>query len=80
MFIICYLYSQILITLLRIEFLILRILLTLRYTLLINNILYLLMYYLVFVVCEGVLGLTLLVSLIRNNGNDNINFLNLILW
>nr|YP_011003922.1 NADH dehydrogenase subunit 4L [Eurytoma acutibialis]WPS67062.1 NADH dehydrogenase subunit 4L [Eurytoma acutibialis] len=80
MFMMCYMYSQILMTLLSMEFLMLSILLTLSYNLLINNMLYLLMYYLVFVVCEGVLGLTLLVSLIRNNGNDNMNFLNLILW
>lgn len=63
-----------------IEFLILRVIIVLSYNLIINNILYLLIYYLVFVVCEGVMGLTLLVSLIRNNGNDNIKILNLILW
>lgn len=73
-------YSQILLTLLRIEFLILSILIILSYIFFINNILYLLLYYLVIVVCEGVIGLTLLVLLIRNKGNDNINFLNLILW
>lgn len=36
-------------------------------------------YYLVFVVCERVLGLTLLVIYVRNFGNDRIKFLNL-LW
>lgn len=75
-----YYYSQILLTLLSMEFLILRVLLILRYNLYVYKMLYLLIYYLVFVVCESVLGLTLLICLIRTNGNDNINLLNLILW
>nr|UKO33016.1 NADH dehydrogenase subunit 4L [Stenochironomus sp. 1CZ] len=36
---------------------------------------YYVMYYLIFSVCEGVLGLSILVSMIRNFGNDNfLNF------
>lgn len=45
----------------------------------INCNLLLLLYYLVFVVCESVLGLTLLILIIRSYGNDNINLLNLII-
>lgn len=75
-----YFYSQILLTLLSMEFLMLRLLLILRINLYFYNLLYLLIYYMVFVVCESVLGLTLLVYLIRSNGNDNIRILNLMLW
>lgn len=64
----------------RIEFLILRVLILLSYLFYVNNLIFIIIYYLVFVVCEGVLGLTLLVYLIRNNGNDNINLLNLVIW
>lgn len=79
-FIVSYFYSQILITLLGIEILILRVLIIISYLFYINNILLLLLYFLVFVVCEGVLGLTLLVILIRSLGNDNLSQLNLLLW
>lgn len=79
-FIVSYFYSQVLLVLLRIEFLILRTLIILRYILIINEIILLLLYFLLFVVCEGVLGLTLLIYLIRRFGRDNLSVLSLILW
>lgn len=41
---------------------------------------YLILVFLTFSVCEGVLGLSILVSLIRCHGNDNINSLSIIKW
>nr|ANH79475.1 NADH dehydrogenase subunit 4L [Eurytoma sp. TJS-2016] len=75
-----YFYSQILLTLLSMEFLMLSIFMLLSYNLYLMNMLFMIMYYLVFVVCEGVLGLTLLVILIRSMGNDNMKIMNLNLW
>lgn len=62
------------------EFIMLRVLLILITQLLIRINLEFIMYYLVFVVCERVLGLTLLLILIRLKGNDRMKVLNLILW
>ena len=68
------------ITLMRLEFLMLMILLIFRFHIFLLNNLILILYYLVFVVCESVLGLTMLILLIRSYGNDNIKLINLILW
>lgn len=80
LFIISYFYSQILLVLLRIEFLILRTFMILSQILIIRRLIVLMLYFLFFVVCEGVLGLTLLVFYIRTIGNDNLRNLDLILW
>lgn len=58
----------------------LRVLINLCFIFYLNNLLYFIIYFLIFVVCESVLGLTLLIYLIRSKGNDNIKILNLILW
>lgn len=63
--------KHLLIVLLRLEFIVLRIfflmLIILRF---IEYDLYILMVFLVFSVCEGALGLSILVSIIRTHGND----------
>nr|ARB50152.1 NADH dehydrogenase subunit 4L [Perissonemia borneenis] len=41
---------------------------------------YFLIFFLVMLVCEGSLSLSILVSLIRSHGNDMINSLYLMLW
>nr|UPL65864.1 NADH dehydrogenase subunit 4L [Onymocoris hackeri] len=41
---------------------------------------YFLMLFLVFTVCEGVLGLGVLINLIRCHGNDKINSVSGVLW
>nr|WQM87329.1 NADH dehydrogenase subunit 4L [Eurymetra natalensis] len=41
---------------------------------------YFLMIFLTFSVCEGVLGLSILVSMIRCHGNDNLMNLSSLLW
>nr|YP_009517345.1 NADH dehydrogenase subunit 4L [Histia rhodope]AXO78696.1 NADH dehydrogenase subunit 4L [Histia rhodope]UNO31880.1 NADH dehydrogenase subunit 4L [Histia rhodope] len=72
-------YKHLLIVLLSLEFIILSIffflLLMLSY---LENDLYFLMVFLVFSVCEGALGLSILVSMIRTHGNDYFQSFNLL--
>nr|YP_010374288.1 NADH dehydrogenase subunit 4L [Tholosanus proximus]QVD38910.1 NADH dehydrogenase subunit 4L [Tholosanus proximus] len=42
--------------------------------------LYFIMLFLVFTVCEGALGLSILVSLIRSQGNDYLSSMSLLSW
>lgn len=72
-------HKHLLIVLLRLEFIVLRIffffiicLIILEYNI------YILVVFLVFSVCEGVLGLSILVSIIRTHGNDYFQRYNLI--
>nr|UEP15834.1 NADH dehydrogenase subunit 4L [Eterusia aedea] len=72
-------YNNLLIVLLSLEFIVLSIfffmLLMLSY---LENELYFLMVFLVFSVCEGALGLSILVSMIRTHGNDYFQSFNLL--
>lgn len=71
--------KHLLIILIRLEFIVLRIyFLIIIYLLLINNNIYLLMVFLVLSVCEGALGLSILVSIVRTYGNDYFQRFNLI--
>nr|QWT29591.1 NADH dehydrogenase subunit 4L [Abraxas latifasciata] len=64
-------YKHLLIILLSLEFMVLSIFFFLMlYLMMIDFELYMLMVFLVFSVCEGALGLSILVSLIRTHGND----------
>lgn len=64
-------YKHLLIVLLSLEFIVLRIFFFLLIQLSVYyNEIYLLILFLVFRVCEGVLGLRILVSIIRTHGND----------
>nr|YP_009740481.1 NADH dehydrogenase subunit 4L [Lacanobia aliena]QID03220.1 NADH dehydrogenase subunit 4L [Lacanobia aliena]WBK17725.1 NADH dehydrogenase subunit 4L [Jankowskia athleta] len=64
-------YKHLLIILLSLEFMVLSVFfLFLCYLLMLNYEIYMLMVFLVFSVCEGALGLSILVSLIRTHGND----------
>nr|YP_011017081.1 NADH dehydrogenase subunit 4L [Orthaga disparoidalis]WQB62439.1 NADH dehydrogenase subunit 4L [Orthaga disparoidalis] len=71
--------KHLLIVLLSLEFIVLSIffllLLCLMYT---ENSMYMLMVFLVFSVCEGALGLSILVSMIRTHGNDYFQSFNLL--
>lgn len=72
-------YKHLLIVLLRLEFIVLRIFFFLL--LLFSNIeydIYILIVFLVFSVCEGALGLSILVSIIRTHGNDYFQSFNLL--
>lgn len=72
-------YKHLLIILLRLEFMVLRVFFFLLFYLIILNYeIYILMVFLVFSVCEGALGLSILVSLIRTHGNDYFKSFNLL--
>nr|WHL46483.1 NADH dehydrogenase subunit 4L [Phalera takasagoensis] len=71
--------KHLLIILLSLEFLVLSIFfLMLIFLMLIEYEMYMLMVFLVFSVCEGALGLSILVSMIRTHGNDYFQSFNLL--
>nr|AGO28111.1 NADH dehydrogenase subunit 4L [Ectrychotes andreae] len=77
----CSMRKHILLTLLSLEFIMLSLFLMLFIYLnfyLMSN--YFILVYLTFVVCEGVMGLGILVSLIRSHGNDMIMSLSMLGW
>lgn len=66
-----YSYKHLLNILLRLEFIVLRLFFILFFYLNLNLYeLYFSIYFLTFAVCEGVLGLSIIVSIIRSHGND----------
>nr|YP_009045386.1 NADH dehydrogenase subunit 4L [Polyura arja]AHA03737.1 NADH dehydrogenase subunit 4L [Polyura arja] len=72
-------HKHLLIILMSLEFIVLSIFfLLLLYLSMIYFNLYMLMVFLVFSVCEGALGLSILVSMIRTHGNDYFQSFNLI--
>nr|YP_009537892.1 NADH dehydrogenase subunit 4L [Limenitis camilla]AYN60609.1 NADH dehydrogenase subunit 4L [Limenitis camilla] len=72
-------HKHLLIVLMSLEFMVLSIFfLMLLYLMMIKYSLYMLMVFLVFSVCEGALGLSILVSMIRTHGNDYFQSFNLI--
>nr|YP_010852791.1 NADH dehydrogenase subunit 4L [Gonepteryx amintha]WGL40171.1 NADH dehydrogenase subunit 4L [Gonepteryx amintha]WHS18937.1 NADH dehydrogenase subunit 4L [Gonepteryx amintha] len=73
-------HKHLLIVLLSLEFIVLSMyLLMMIYFTMMNYNMYMLMVFLVFSVCEGALGLSILVSMIRTYGNDYFQSYNL-LW
>nr|YP_011017120.1 NADH dehydrogenase subunit 4L [Locastra muscosalis]WQB62478.1 NADH dehydrogenase subunit 4L [Locastra muscosalis] len=71
--------KHLLIVLLSLEFIVLSIFfLFLLYLNFFSNNMYMLMVFLVFSVCEGALGLSILVSMIRTHGNDYFQSFNLL--
>nr|YP_008757764.1 NADH dehydrogenase subunit 4L [Eurema hecabe]AGG39635.1 NADH dehydrogenase subunit 4L [Eurema hecabe] len=72
-------HKHLLIVLLSLEFIVLSIyFLMMYYFLMMNYDMYMLMVFLVFSVCEGALGLSILVSMIRTFGNDYFQSYNLL--
>lgn len=72
-------HKHLLINLLSLEFMVLRIFLFILIILSFINInLYILIVFLVFAVCEGALGLSILVSIIRTHGNDYFQSFNIL--
>nr|YP_009045464.1 NADH dehydrogenase subunit 4L [Euploea core]AHA03815.1 NADH dehydrogenase subunit 4L [Euploea core] len=72
-------HKHLLIVLLSLEFLVLSLFfLMMIYLMMINYNMYMLMVFLVFSVCEGALGLSILISMIRTHGNDYFQSFNLI--
>nr|YP_010934916.1 NADH dehydrogenase subunit 4L [Lamennaisia ambigua]WKV28907.1 NADH dehydrogenase subunit 4L [Lamennaisia ambigua] len=80
LFMFSFFYDYLMLTLMSLEFLMLSVLMLLMMNLMFLNLENYLLYYLIFVVCESVLGLTLLLMLIRNKGNDSTKVLSMILW
>lgn len=71
--------KHLLIILLRLEFIVLRIFFFLLvFLIIIDYDIYILIVFLVFSVCEGSLGLSILVSIIRTHGNDYFQRFNLL--
>nr|YP_010526956.1 NADH dehydrogenase subunit 4L [Marumba gaschkewitschii]QVT10998.1 NADH dehydrogenase subunit 4L [Marumba gaschkewitschii]UXR12293.1 NADH dehydrogenase subunit 4L [Marumba gaschkewitschii] len=71
--------KHLLIILLSLEFIVLSIFFfLLMFLMMIDNDMYMLMVFLVFSVCEGSLGLSILVSMIRTHGNDYFQSFNLL--
>nr|YP_010417488.1 NADH dehydrogenase subunit 4L [Junonia chorimene]USF17543.1 NADH dehydrogenase subunit 4L [Junonia chorimene] len=72
-------HKHLLIVLLSLEFMVLSIFFfMLMYLMMLEYNMYMLMVFLVFSVCEGALGLSILVSMIRTHGNDYFQSYNLI--
>nr|YP_010417865.1 NADH dehydrogenase subunit 4L [Hypolimnas usambara]USF18024.1 NADH dehydrogenase subunit 4L [Hypolimnas usambara] len=72
-------HKHLLIVLLSLEFMVLSIFFFLMmYLMMLEYNMYMLMVFLVFSVCEGALGLSILVSMIRTHGNDYFQSYNLI--
>nr|YP_009106925.1 NADH dehydrogenase subunit 4L [Hamadryas epinome]AIT96662.1 NADH dehydrogenase subunit 4L [Hamadryas epinome] len=72
-------HKHLLIVLLSLEFIVLSIFFFMMiYLMMIMYNMYMLMVFLVFSVCEGALGLSILVSMIRTHGNDYFQSFNLI--
>nr|YP_009236843.1 NADH dehydrogenase subunit 4L [Telchinia parrhasia]AMJ17310.1 NADH dehydrogenase subunit 4L [Telchinia parrhasia] len=72
-------HKHLLIVLMSLELIVLSVyFLLMLYLMEINYNLYMLMVFLVFSVCEGALGLSILVSMIRTHGNDYFQSFNLI--
>nr|YP_008993138.1 NADH dehydrogenase subunit 4L [Epiophlebia superstes]AFM83560.1 NADH dehydrogenase subunit 4L [Epiophlebia superstes] len=66
-------------TLLSLEFIVLALFFYMFFVFIMNFYsLYFLMYFLVFSVCEGALGLSILVSMIRTHGNDYFSTFNML--
>nr|YP_009471344.1 NADH dehydrogenase subunit 4L [Creobroter jiangxiensis]AVE15720.1 NADH dehydrogenase subunit 4L [Creobroter jiangxiensis] len=66
--------KHLLMTLLSLEFIILVLFIILYYyCMMMSGELYMTMFFLSFAVCEGTLGLSILVSMIRTHGNDYFN-------
>nr|AHA52556.1 NADH dehydrogenase subunit 4L [Pambolus sp. QL-2013] len=74
-------YKHILLTLISLEFMMINLML-LMYMMLnyMNMNLYFPTFFLTISICEGILGLSIMVYLIRNMGNDYMNILNLMKW
>nr|YP_008592449.1 NADH dehydrogenase subunit 4L [Eusthenes cupreus]AFY16815.1 NADH dehydrogenase subunit 4L [Eusthenes cupreus] len=73
--------KHILLSLLSLEFMVLSVYFLLFLVMLMYNYeLYFSLIFLVFSVCEGALGLSILVTLVRNNGNDYLSSVSILTW
>nr|YP_009654715.1 NADH dehydrogenase subunit 4L [Brachymna tenuis]QCI09270.1 NADH dehydrogenase subunit 4L [Brachymna tenuis] len=81
MVVFCSTRKHLLLSLLSLEFMVLCVFLSLFMVLFMYGYeMYFSLMFLVFTVCEGALGLSLLVSLIRNQGNDYLSSMSVLSW
>nr|QCI09465.1 NADH dehydrogenase subunit 4L [Urolabida sp. FS-2019] len=77
----CMTHKHLLQTLLTLEFLVLILFLMMFFMLLgLGYEIYLLLTFLIFTVCEGALGLAILVNIVRNSGNDYLSVMSILKW
>nr|QFP99299.1 NADH dehydrogenase subunit 4L [Myrmoplasta mira] len=80
-FVFCLSYKHLLLTLFGLEYLVLCLYVMFYvYLLMFSCELYFILIFLIFSVCEGALGLGVLVSMIRNYGNDYLSSLSILSW
>lgn len=80
-FVFCSSRKHILLALLSLEFIVISIYLILFITIIFFGYeLYFSLFFLVFSVCEGALGLSILVNLVRNQGNDYLSRISVLSW
>nr|YP_010175185.1 NADH dehydrogenase subunit 4L [Olidiana ritcheri]QSJ61390.1 NADH dehydrogenase subunit 4L [Olidiana ritcheri] len=75
LFSLIYMRKHVLLSLMLLEFVILSLLIMIILNLLYSSIFYYYLFMMMFYVCESVLGLTILVMMIRNHGNDYLNMM-----
>nr|YP_010222663.1 NADH dehydrogenase subunit 4L [Urochela caudata]UCC46126.1 NADH dehydrogenase subunit 4L [Urochela caudata] len=77
----CMMHKHLLQTLLSLEFLVLILFLMMFFMMFnLGYDMYMLLLFLIFTVCEGALGLSLLVNMVRNKGNDYISSMSVLSW
>nr|UYA97664.1 NADH dehydrogenase subunit 4L [Megacopta bituminata] len=80
-FVFCFNYKHILLTLLSLEFMVLSVYMVLFYFLMLHGYeMYFTIIFLVFSVCEGALGLSILVNFVRTIGNDYLSSVSILSW
>nr|QCI09257.1 NADH dehydrogenase subunit 4L [Aponsila sp. FS-2019] len=80
-FVFCMTHKHILLALLSLEFMVLSVYLILLYFLTSYGYeIYFIVLFLVFSVCEGALGLSILVNFVRTTGNDYLSSLSILSW
>nr|YP_010596158.1 NADH dehydrogenase subunit 4L [Catamiarus brevipennis]WAJ48490.1 NADH dehydrogenase subunit 4L [Catamiarus brevipennis] len=81
LFVFCSMRSHLLLTLLSLEFLSMCLYASMfSFLFFYSSSYYFLLVYLVFIVCEGALGLGILICMIRSHGNDHVSGLSILGW
>nr|WGH58938.1 NADH dehydrogenase subunit 4L [Chelurotropella siamensis] len=77
----CMMHKHLLQTLLSLEFLVLMLFLMMFFMIMMLGYdMYMLLLFLIFTVYEGALGLSILVNLVRNQGNDYVSVMSILSW
>nr|UZT67520.1 NADH dehydrogenase subunit 4L [Figites sp. ZJUH 20220009] len=74
------LYTHLLMTLMTMEIMMMNLMMMMFSMLLLLNMEYFILFYLLIIVCEGVLGLTLMILMIKHKGNDKLKSISLKMW